>query len=118
MGGVPGRGTARRAVLHTDSLETVSLGGVTQWIRIRGSDPANPVLLLMQQGPGLPMLNEVRTLERLLHLEEDFTVVYWDQRGTGRSARPLGRRHPPFEISRSRMIDDAVLLLERLHSRF
>jgi pimeloyl-ACP methyl ester carboxylesterase len=104
--------------MNIDSLEAVSLDGVTQWIRIRGSDPSNPVLLLMQQGPGLPIINEVRIFERLLHLEEDFTVVYWDQRGTGRSARPLRRRHDQFEISPTRMIDDALLLLELLHSRF
>src|SRR4051794_2856167 len=104
--------------MNIDSLEAVSLDGVTQWIRIRGSDPSNPVLLLMQQGPGLPIINEVRIFERLLHLEEDFTVVYWDQRGTGRSARPLRRRHRQFEIDPSRMIDDTVLLLDLLRSRF
>ncbi len=104
--------------MNIDTLEAVSLDGVTQWIRIRGNDPSNPVLLLMQQGPGLPIINEVRIFERLLHLEEDFTVVYWDQRGTGRSARPLRRRHDQFEISPARMIDDALLLLELLHSRF
>jgi pimeloyl-ACP methyl ester carboxylesterase len=104
--------------VNIDSLEAVSLGGVTQWIRIRGSDPSNPVLLLMQQGPGLPIINEVRIFERLLHLEEEFTVVYWDQRGTGRSARPWRTRHDQFEISGARMIDDTVLLLELLHARF
>ncbi len=43
-----------------DTLDAVRLGNTTQWIRIRGEDAANPVLLLVQQGPGLPMLNEVR----------------------------------------------------------
>jgi len=101
-----------------DSLTPVSLAGVTTWIRIRGADPSNPVLLLMQQGPGLPIINEVAAFERLLHLEEDFTVVYWDQRGTGRSARPLRTNRDPFEISSDRMIDDTVLMLEFLHQRF
>jgi hypothetical protein len=64
-----------------DSLESVQAGGATQWICVRGTDAANPVLLLIQQGPGLPMINEARRLERLLGLEEAFTVVYWDQRG-------------------------------------
>ena len=36
-----------------DALEAVQLGGITQWIRIRGTE-TNPVLLLMQLGPGLP----------------------------------------------------------------
>ena len=53
-----------------DTLEAVQLGDTTQWIRIRGEDTANPVLLLVQQGPGLPMINEVRRFERLLGLEK------------------------------------------------
>jgi hypothetical protein len=46
-----------------DTLDAVQLGDTTQWIRIRGEDAANPVLLLVQQGPGLPMINEVRRFE-------------------------------------------------------
>ena len=46
--------------MKIDTLERVQLGGITQWIRVRGADAANPVLLLMQQGPGLPIINERR----------------------------------------------------------
>jgi hypothetical protein len=42
--------------VQIDALEAIQLGGVTQRIRVRGTNPANPVLLLMQQGPGLPRL--------------------------------------------------------------
>jgi pimeloyl-ACP methyl ester carboxylesterase len=101
-----------------DSLEAVQLGGITQWIRVRGTDRSSPVLLLMQQGPGLPIINEVRTFERLVGLERDFTVVYWDQRGTGLSAPSLRRSANRFEISAARMVDDAVLMLDLLHARF
>ena len=80
--------------MQIDTLEAVELGDTTQWIRVRGTDAANPVLLLIQQGPGLPMLNEVRRFERLLGLENHFTVVYWDQRGCGRSLRTLPTRRP------------------------
>jgi hypothetical protein len=41
-----------------DSLEAIQAGDAIQWIRIRGADASNPVLLLIQQGPGLPMINE------------------------------------------------------------
>jgi pimeloyl-ACP methyl ester carboxylesterase len=98
-----------------DTLEAVHLGDTTQWIRIRGTDVSNPVLLLIQQGPGLPILNEVRRFEQLLDLEQDFTVVYWDQRGCGRSLR---RRQDRTQISTERMVADAVSLLELLHDRF
>ncbi len=101
-----------------DTLDSVQLGGITQRIRIRGADPSNAVLLLMQQGPGLPMINEVRRFEHLLGLEDAFTVVYWDQRGTGLSALPLRKQSNGFEISAQRMVDDAVSLLELLRDRF
>jgi pimeloyl-ACP methyl ester carboxylesterase len=104
--------------LVVDRLEPVQLGGITQWIRVRAADPANPVLLLMQQGPGLPIINEAGGWEGLLGLEQDFTVVYWDQRGTGLSARPLRAGSRRFPIDPERMVDDAISLLELLRDRF
>jgi pimeloyl-ACP methyl ester carboxylesterase len=102
--------------MKIDTLEGVRLGGITQWIRVRGADASNPVLLLMQQGPGLPIINDAPRLERLLGLEDAFTVVYWDQRGTGLSS--LHRNADRFEISVARMVDDTVSLLELLRDRF
>src|SRR5690348_2537343 len=101
-----------------DTLEPVQLGDTTQWIRIRTTDPANPTLLLMQQGPGLPIINEVRTYGRLLGLEKDFTVVYWDQRGTGLSSQTLRTKDHRFEIRVDLMVEDTVSLLELLRDRF
>jgi hypothetical protein len=56
--------------MKIDTLEAVQLGDTTQWIRVRGTDPSNPVLLLIQQGPGLPMINESAPLRALLGLEK------------------------------------------------
>src|SRR5262252_3022349 len=104
--------------MEIDTLEGVQLGGITQWIRVRGADASNPGLLLMQQGPGLPVINEARRLERLLGLEKAFTVIYWDQRGTGLSSPSLRKNSNRFEISVARMVDDTVTLLELLRDRF
>jgi pimeloyl-ACP methyl ester carboxylesterase len=101
-----------------DVLERVELGGITQWIRVRGTSAANPVLLLMQQGPGLPIINETRAWQRRLGLEQDFTVVYWDQRGTGLSALPLRRGQAGFEITPDLMVRDTIALLELLAGRY
>ena len=101
--------------MKLDSLEAIQLGDTVEWIRVRATDPANPVLLLIQQGPGLPMLNEVPRFERLLALSQDFTVVYWDQRGCGRSLRA---NTPQANLTVERMVDDTVTLLERLADRF
>jgi hypothetical protein len=65
--------------MELDTLESVRSGHATQWIRVCGANAANPVLLI-QQGPGLPMINEARRFQHLLGLEQAFTVVYWDQR--------------------------------------
>src|SRR5580692_11365123 len=98
-----------------DSLDAIPAGDATQWIRIRGASASNPVLLLIQQGPGLPMINEARRFGRLLGLEQNFTVVYWDQRGCGRSLRGRPDREG---ISLRRLVADTVSLLEFLHERF
>ena len=98
-----------------DSLEAIPVGGTTQWIRVRGVDAANPVLLLIQQGPGLPMINEARRFEHVLGLEQAFTVIYWDQRGCGRSLRS---RQDRAGIGVERMAADTVSLLEFLGDRF
>jgi len=98
-----------------DSLESIQAGDTRQWIRIRAADRSNPVLLLIQQGPGLPMINETRRFERVLGLEQYFTVIYWDQRGCGRSLRGPG---DPAGISLERMVADTVSLLGFLGDRF
>jgi pimeloyl-ACP methyl ester carboxylesterase len=98
--------------MRIDRLDAVQLGDTTHWIRICGEDTANPVLLLVQQGPGLPMINEVRRFERLLGLETKFTVVYWDQRGCGRSLRS------DADITIDLMVNDTVALLQLLRDRF
>lgn len=101
--------------MAVDEREEYRLGENTQWVRIRGADASNPVLLLIQQGPGLPMMNEARRFERLLGLEHEFTVVYWDQRGCGRSLRKSGE---PVDISIELMVSDTVSLFERLRDTF
>ena len=71
-----------------DSLERFDFEGSTQWALVRGRRWLSPVLLLVQAGPGFPMIHEARALEQALHLEDRFRVVYWDQRGTGKSFSP------------------------------
>src|SRR5262249_12338773 len=56
--------------------------------------------------------------EQRLGLEKDFTVVYWDQRGTGLSALPLGRGRGRFEITPDLMVGDTIALLELLRDRY
>src|SRR5262245_61535603 len=101
--------------MEMNELEAIRLGGTTQWVRICGRNPLNPVLLLMQLGPGLPIINDARRWAQLLALADDFTVVYWDQRGTGLSLRGAPN---PADLTVAHMISDTVSLLELLRDRF
>jgi pimeloyl-ACP methyl ester carboxylesterase len=101
--------------MEIDRREPVQLGGSTQWIRIRAASARNPPLLLVQMGPGLPMINEAQTFGRLLSLEDDFTVIYWDQRGCGRSLRSADATR---DLSLRAMVSDTERLLAMLCDRF
>jgi pimeloyl-ACP methyl ester carboxylesterase len=59
------------------------LGGLDQWVMIRGESVANPALILLHGGPGLSETGLFRYFNA--PLERSFTVVYWDQRGAGKS---------------------------------
>jgi len=96
-------------------LEKIRLGGTEQWIRIQGKDTSNPVLLLIQQGPGLPMLNEAADGNKLWHLEDDFVVVYWDQRACGKS---FSTAIPPESMTLDQLMTDTHELMQALTQRF
>ncbi|WP_449061197.1 alpha/beta fold hydrolase [Planomonospora algeriensis] len=64
-------------------MEPVRLGGTTQWLHIRGEDRGNPVLLFLHGGPGNPYMGFAHMFQK--ELEKHFTVVQWDQRGSGKS---------------------------------
>jgi pimeloyl-ACP methyl ester carboxylesterase len=61
----------------------VSIGGIEQWMTIRGANCANPVVLIVHGGPGNPMTPYAQKLYGAW--EKDFTLVQWDQRGAGRT---------------------------------
>src|SRR5688500_6035326 len=63
--------------------EIQNIGGIKQFISIRGQDRRNPVLLILHGGPGFPTAPMAWWATR--PLEEYFTVVHWDQRGSGKT---------------------------------
>ena len=60
----------------------IKIGGIDQWVQIRGDSIANPVLLFLHGGPGGSAM-VLGTGWR--EWEKDFTIVHWDQRGAGRT---------------------------------
>jgi pimeloyl-ACP methyl ester carboxylesterase len=94
-----------------DEGRYVTLGGIEQWITIRGEDRRNPVLLFLHGGPG-DATNPWSYAAFRTWLQH-FTIVQWDQRGTGRT---LGRNGPSIAstITIERMAQDGVELAEHL----
>jgi|SRR5215469_2414964 len=66
-----------------DSLEPVQIGGIQQWIEVRGQDVSNPILLFIHGGPGVAFIPMASAFQA--PWEKTFTVVEWDQRGAGKT---------------------------------
>ena len=64
-------------------VKYLRLGGSLQWVMIRGENVANPPLIVLHGGPGMSEMGFFRHCNA--PLERHFTVVHWDQRGTGKS---------------------------------
>ncbi|MDA9403362.1 alpha/beta fold hydrolase [Bradyrhizobium sp. CCBAU 45389] len=91
----------------------VDIGGIRQWIEIRGEDRDNPVLLFVHGGPGgttLPVSSGWRSWEK------HFTVVQWDQRGTSRTYGAAGEDTLAPTMTLERMTQDGVELAEYLRA--
>src|SRR5215831_9745456 len=86
----------------------VPLGGVEQWIQIRGDDRKNPVLLFVHGGPG-STISPVSSLLR--PWERSFCVVMWDQRDAGKT---FVRNGPVREMSLPRVAQDGIELAQFL----
>lgn len=64
-------------------MERVVIGGVPQQLWFRGRDRRAPALLLLHGGPGASEAALFRHYNA--ELENHYLVVYWEQRGAGRS---------------------------------
>ncbi len=96
-----------------DLLGNVMLGGEEQWVLIRGKKQTNPVLLYLHGGPGSVGIPRARDFGG--RLEDDFVVVYWDQRGSGKSYRS---GVPVNSMNLDQFISDTRELVEVLKQRF
>ena len=92
---------ARARAIHSpdgiNTLEPVSIGGIDQWIEIRGQSVKNPILLFIHGGPGSAFIPIARAFQD--PWEKYFTIVQWDQRGAGKTYSFLEGRHDPYTPS-------------------
>jgi pimeloyl-ACP methyl ester carboxylesterase len=88
------------------------LGGLDQWVMIRGESLANPPLILLHGGPGFSETHFFRHFNA--PLEATFTVVYWDQRGSGKS---FDSKIPRASMSVEQFIADLDELVDAVCER-
>lgn len=64
-------------------LMKVDINGASLEVMIRGNDKNNPILIFVHGGPCCSEIPYVRKYQE--YLEKDFTIVHYDQRGSGKS---------------------------------
>ncbi len=96
-----------------DEAGYVEIGGIRQWVQIRGQDRNNPVLLCVHGGPGGTWIPVTRLFSTW---EKDFTVVLWDERGAGKTLAATG---PAIASTMTieRMVQDGIEVAEHLRHR-
>jgi len=85
----------------------VDIGGIPQWITIKGKHCGNPVILVLHGGPGNTMSPYASAIYGAW--EKDYTLVQWDQRGAGKT---YGKNKPTeaTSLTVAQMAEDGVAL--------
>lgn len=111
----PGR-FGRYAIRTADGVQEAAylpIGGIEQYIRVRGRSRANPVLLVLHGGPGSTLGATACRWQGAL--EAAFTVVHWDQRGSGNTYYRDPAAPPPTV---ERLLSDLDELVDALRARY
>lgn len=89
----------------------VNINDVKQGMFIKSKDATHPVLLYLHGG----MPDYFLTQKYPIRLEDDFTVVWWEQRGSGIS---YSSDIPPETMTLEQMISDTLEVTNYLRHRF
>jgi pimeloyl-ACP methyl ester carboxylesterase len=99
-----------------DEARAVQIGGISQWITVRGRDRNNPILLVIHGGPAAPELPNRYLFEG--PWTDYFTVVEWDQRGSGKTYALNDPAKVAPTMSKERMVEDAEELVDYLRRTY
>jgi pimeloyl-ACP methyl ester carboxylesterase len=98
-----------------DTSYAVEIGGIKQWINIKGQDSSEPLLLWLHGGPGVSEMSYASKFSN--RLRKQFIVVQWDQRESGKTAE---LNHSPglslIQINQD-VYDITNYLLQRYHKK-
>lgn len=96
-----------------DTSMAVNIGGIKQWINISTKDTSKPLLLFLGGGPGESYIAYKDYFTK--KLQEQFTVVIWDQRESGKT---LQLNTSPVPLTVDRFTQDTHELITYLLQRF
>lgn len=94
-------------------LFKLKIGGIDQWLYIRGEDKRKPVLLMLHGGPGAAQIGFARKMQK--RLESHFVMVNWDQRGAGLS---YAKDIPASTMNIRQFVEDTIEVSHYLLDRF
>lgn len=96
-----------------DETQILTIGGIQQFVRIKGKDRSKPFLLFLHGGPGGSVMNYADKFTS--RLQAHFIVVQWDQRETGKT-RQLNET--PVALTVSVFQQDTRELMDTLLKKF
>jgi pimeloyl-ACP methyl ester carboxylesterase len=108
--------TALAAAQSIASERFVSIGGIEQWVAIRGRDRTRTPLLFLHGGPGEA---QSAFLPIFAPWEDRFVVAHWDQRGSGRTFGKNGTATPDMTLEQMTrdVVEVAAYVLGQLNAR-
>lgn len=101
------------AEYELDYSEFIEVNGDRQNIRVRAAKKGLPVVLFLHGGPGVCDRHQI--IGNHSALAEKFTLVCWDQRGSGKSYTSALRRQ---NLSVDTFVSDVEFMLEYLTGKF
>jgi len=99
-----------------EEAQAVEIGGIRQWISVRGRDRRNPILLFIHGGPASTELPVSWIYQS--GWEDYFTVVQWDQRGAGKTYVANDPQVVGPTIGAERMVSDGEELVRWLREHY
>lgn len=104
--------TTRKPTFAVDETIALEINGSHQRVRLCAARIGLPPVVVVQQGPGFPLLHEVAKFQRRLDLERGRLVVYWEQRGCGNASSKDAR-----SVSLARQVEDLQAIVRWVADR-
>ena len=95
------------------TMEQVEINGTAHEIMIRGVNTSNPIIIFIHGGPACSEIPYVRKYQK--DLERQFTIVHYDQRGSGKSYHFF---EDYSNLTADLLVEDLLALTDYISERF